>query len=215
MGLNNLFTRTKGETPFFHTYIKQAETSVVASKYLQELVNTEDIEERKHISRLIKKQEVAGDELIHDFYIELGEAFVTPFDREDMNDIAMSLDTFLDFLNRSAKTIIMYEPEKIDDHIKDIIDALVEDSNLLVELFKLVENLKKNAANITEICRKIVHIEHEVDNIFGDYIIYLFSNVKDGIQLLKYKEIAQVVEDATDRCKDVSSTVMCGLLKQS
>ena len=215
MALNNLFTKGNREKHFFPTYIKQAETAQVAAKYLQELIKSEDAEERKLLTRMVKKQETTGDELLRDFYVELNEAFVTPFDREDMNALAMSLDTFLDFINHSAKTILMYNPKKIDKQIREIVDSIVEDANILIEVFKLLEEMNSNQAKISELCTKVVNIEHLVDDIYGDYVSYLFSNEKDEIELLKYKEIAQAVEDTTDRGKDVASTIKCLIIKQS
>ena len=215
MALNNLFTKGNREKHFFPTYIKQAETAQVAAKYLQELIKSEDAEERKLLTRMVKKQETTGDELLRDFYVELNEAFVTPFDREDMNALAMSLDTFLDFINHSAKTILMYNPQKIDKQIREIVDSIVEDANILIEVFKLLEELNSNQTKISELCTKVVNIEHLVDDIYGDYVSYLFSNEKDEIELLKYKEIAQAVEDTTDRGKDVASTIKCLIIKQS
>lgn len=215
MALNNLFTKGNREKHFFPTYIKQAETAQVAAKYLQELIKSEDAEERKLLTRMVKKQETTGDELLRDFYVELNEAFVTPFDREDMNALAMSLDTFLDFINHSAKTILMYNPKKIDKQIREIVDSIVEDANILIEVFKLLEELNSNQTKISELCTKVVNIEHLVDDIYGDYVSYLFSNEKDEIELLKYKEIAQAVEDTTDRGKDVASTIKCLIIKQS
>lgn len=215
MALNNLFTKGNREKHFFPTYIKQAETAQVAAKYLQELIKSEDAEERKLLTRMVKKQETTGDELLRDFYVELNEAFVTPFDREDMNALAMSLDTFLDFINHSAKTILMYNPKKIDKQIREIVDSIVEDANILIEVFKLLEELNSNQSKISELCTKVVNIEHLVDDIYGDYVSYLFSNEKDEIELLKYKEIAQAVEDTTDRGKDVASTIKCLIIKQS
>ena len=215
MALNNLFTRGKKEKNFFPTYSKQAETAHVAAKYLQELVKSDDPEERKLLSRQIKKQENTGDELLREFYVELNETFVTPFDREDMNALAMALDKFLDFINYSAKTILVYNPKKIDRQIREIIDNIVEDANVMMDVFGILDEIGKNQAALTDLCQKISHIEHVVDDIYGEYISYLFSNEQDEIELLKYKEIAQAVEDTTDRAKDVASTVKCLIIKQS
>lgn len=216
MALNNLFTRgSSREKHFFPTYAKQAETAQIAAKYLKELVKSDDPEERKLLTRMIKKQESTGDELLREFYIELNEAFVTPFDREDMNALAMDLDKFLDFINHSAKTILMYNPKKIDKQIKEIIDNIHEDANLILEIFNLLDNLGNNHQQISELCQKVTLIEHAVDDIYGDYISYLFTNEQDEIELLKYKEIAQVVEDTTDRAKDVTTTVKSLIIKES
>ena len=215
MALNNIFTRGNKEKHFFPTYAKQAETAQIAAKYLKELVKSDDPEERKLLTRMIKKQETTGDELLREFYVELNESFITPFDREDMNQLAMDLDTFLDFINHSAKTILMYNPKKIDKQIKEIVDNIHEDANLMVKIFGLMEDLGKNHQKISELCQQVTQIEHVVDDIYGDYVSYLFGNEQDEIELLKYKEIAQVVEDTTDRAKDVTGTVKCLIIKES
>ena len=216
MALNNLFTRgSNREKHFFPTYSKQAETAQVAAKYLKELVKSDDPEKRKLLTRMIKKQESTGDELLREFYVELNEAFVTPFDREDMNALAMDLDKFLDFINHSAKTILMYNPKKIDKQIKEIIDNIHEDANIILEIFNLLDDLGKNHQQISELCQRVTLIEHAVDDIYGDYISFLFDNEKNEIELLKCKEIAQVVEDTTDRAKDVTTTVKSIIIKES
>lgn len=215
MALNNLFTKDKREKHFFPTYLQQAETAQVAAKYLKELVKSDDPEERRLLSRMIKKQETTGDELLREFYFELNEAFVTPFDREDMNALAMDLDKFLDFINHSAKTILMYHPKRIDKQIKEIIDNIHEDASTMIEIFSLLDDLGKNHQQISDLCQKVTLIEHAVDDIYGDYISYLFTTEKDEIELLKYKEIAQVIEDTTDRAKDVTSTIKSLIIKES
>ena len=215
MSLNSIFTREKRDKHFFPTYLQQAQTAQVAAKYLKELVKSDDPEERRLLSRMIKKQETTGDELLREFYFELNEAFVTPFDREDMNALAMDLDKFLDFINHSAKTILMYNPKRIDKQIKEIIDNIHEDASTMIEIFGLLDDLGKNQQQISDLCQKVTLIEHAVDDIFGDYISYLFANEKDEIELLKYKEIAQVIEDTTDRAKEVTTTVKSLIIKES
>ena len=215
MALNSIFTREKRDKHFFPTYLQQAQTAQVAAKYLKELVKSDDPEERRLLSRMIKKQETTGDELLREFYFELNEAFVTPFDREDMNALAMDLDKFLDFINHSAKTILMYNPKRIDKQIKEIIDNIHEDASTMIEIFGLLDDLGKNQQQISDLCQKVTLIEHAVDDIYGDYISYLFANEKDEIELLKYKEIAQVIEDTTDRAKEVTTTVKSLIIKES
>ena len=166
MALNNLFTRGGNrEKHFFPTYLQQAETAQIAAKYLKELVKSDDPEERKLLTRMIKKQESTGDELLREFYVELNQAFVTPFDREDMNALAMDLDKFLDFINHSAKTILMYSPKKIDKQIKEIIDNIHEDATIMIEIFSLLDDLGKNHQQISELCQKVTLIEHAVDDM--------------------------------------------------
>ena len=129
--------------------------------------------------------------------------------------MAMDLDKFLDFINHSAKTILMYNPKKIDKQIKEIIENIHEDASIMIEIFNLLDDLGKNHQQIGDLCQKVTLIEHAVDDIYGDYISYLFANEKDEIELLKYKEIAQVIEDTTDRAKEVTTTVKSLIIKES
>ena len=85
----------------------------------------------------------------------------------------------------------------------------------MMQIFGLLDNLGSNHQQIGELCDKVTQIEHVVDDIYGDYVSYLFSNEKDEIELLKYKEIAQVVEDTTDRAKDVTGIVKLLIIKES
>ena len=216
MALNNLFTKGGNrEKHFFPTYVQQAEAARVAAKYLKELVKSDDPEERKLLTRMIKKQETTGDELLREFYIELNEAFITPFDREDMNALAMDLDKFLDFINYSAKCILMYNPKKIDKQVKEIVDNIHEDANLIIQIFNLMDDIGRNHQELEDLCQKVTNIEHIVDDIYGDYITFLFSNEQNEIELLKNKEIAQAIEDTTDHAKDVTDTVKTIIIKQS
>ena len=85
----------------------------------------------------------------------------------------------------------------------------------MMQIFGLLDDLGKNHQQISDLCQKVTLIEHAVDDIYGDYISYLFSNEHDEIELLKYKEIAQAVEDTTDRAKEVTSTVKSIIIKES
>jgi len=85
----------------------------------------------------------------------------------------------------------------------------------MIEIFSLMDDLGKNHQQISDLCQKVTLIEHAVDDIYGDYISYLFANEKDEIELLKYKEIAQVIEDTTDRAKEVTTTVKSLIIKES
>ena len=84
-----------------------------------------------------------------------------------------------------------------------------------MQIFGMLDELGKNHQQISELCQKVTLIEHAVDDIYGDYISYLFSNEQDEIELLKLKEIAQVIEDTTDRAKDVTTTVKSIIIKES
>ena len=85
----------------------------------------------------------------------------------------------------------------------------------MIQIFGLLDDLGQNHQQIGELCDRVTQIEHTVDEIYGDYVSYLFENEKDEVELLKYKEIAQAVEDTTDRAKDVTGIVKLLIIKES
>ena len=129
-------------------------------------------------------------------------------------------DTMLGFFSAKYQTA-PWSLEKFIDLLKHciipiLVIGLMNTCGLMRTMrSQMLDELSKNHQQISELCQKVTLIEHAVDDIYGDYISYLFENEKDEIELLKYKEIAQVVEDTTDRAKEVTGTVKSLLIKES
>lgn len=216
MSLNSFlqFFVTK-ETKFFPIYIKQAELLVHATKTLLEMIKIEDYEERKLLGRQIKKDETDGDELFRTLYKTLNITFITPFDREDVNELAANLDDSLDIIDDCAKNILMYKPKRIDNQLRETAQYLHECAELLLNIIKRLEHITLNLNEIIENCDKIKHIEHVIDSIYSDYISNLFNDEADYIELVKNKNIAETFESASDILKNVSDTIRTIVIKNS
>lgn len=216
MGLNKFFQFfvTK-ETKFFPIYIKQSELISHATGTLLEMVKTDDYEKRKIMGRQIKKDETDGDNLFRDLYRKLNIAFITPFDREDVHDLGSNLDDFLDIIDSCSKNILMYNPQKIDSQLIEIADLLNKNSKLFIEIVKDLENIIKNSNKIIENCDKIKHTEHVIDDIYFNYISHLFKTETDYIELIKYKNIIETFEEASDIAKTISDTIRTIVIKKS
>ena len=216
MSLNSFlqFFVTK-ETKFFPIYIKQSDLLVHATKTLLEMVKISDYEERKLLGRQIKKDETDGDELFRNLYKTLNITFITPFDREDVNELASNLDDSLDIVDDCAKNILMYKPKRIDSQILETANYLHECASLIHEIIKKLEFISLNHNNIIENCDKIKHIEHIIDSIYSDYISNLFNEEKDYIELVKNKNIAETFENASDVLKNVADTIRTIVIKNS
>ena len=216
MSLNSFlqFFVTK-ETKFFPIYIKQAELLVHATKTLLEMVKIDDYEERKLLGRQIKKDETDGDELFRNMYKMLNITFITPFDREDVNELASNMDDCLDIIDDCSKNILMYQPKHIDSQLNETAKYLYECAELLYEIIKMLEHLSLNHNNIIDKCDKIKHIEHIIDSIYSDYISNLFNKETDYIELVKNKNIAETFESASDILKNVADTIRTIVIKNS
>lgn len=203
------------ETKFFPIYTKQAELVVHATKTLHDMIKIDDYEERKVLGRLIKKDETDGDELFRNLYKTLNITFITPFDREDVNELAANLDDCLDIIDDCSKSILMYQPKRIDEQLKEMAQYHHECGELLLDIIKKLEFISLNYNNIIESCDKIKHIEHVIDSIYSDYISNLFKDNIDYIELVKNKNIAETFESASDILKNVADTIRTIVIKNS
>ena len=203
------------ETKFFPIYIKQSELLVHATKTLLEMVKIDDYEERKLLGRQIKKDETDGDELFRNLYKTLNITFITPFDREDVNELAANMDDSLDIIDDCSKNILMYRPKHIDSQILETAKYLHECANILLEIIKKLEFISLYNNEIIDNCDKIKHIEHIIDSIYFDYISNLFNNDTDYIELVKNKNIAETFENASDVIKNVADTIRTIVIKKS
>lgn len=203
------------ETKFFPIYIKQSELLVHATKTLLDMLRVDDYEERKVLGRLIKKDETDGDELFRSLYKTLNITFITPFDREDVNELAANLDDSLDIIDDCSKNILMYQPKRIDSQLLETAQYLNECANLLLEIIKKLEFISLYSNEIIEHCDKIKHIEHVIDSIYFDYISNMFNSDTDYIEMVKNKNIAETFESASDILKNVSDTIRTIVIKNS
>ena len=203
------------ERKFYPLYIAQAENIENGAQKLLQLVKEQEYAKQKEIYREIKRFETKGDQVTLTIYNELRASFVTPFDREDVNTLASRLDTFLDFIHDASRRIILYQPKVIDQKLVDIINYIVEDARILSSIMAELERMHWNAKFIAQKCAHIQDIEHAVDDLYEEYMLHIFENEKDAIELVKLKNIVQALEDATDRAKEICDTIKNILLKSA
>lgn len=203
------------EKKFYPLYISQAENIVKAATLLIRLTKEEDTDNRRILAKRIKECETAGDAITNSIFHELLNTFVTPFDREDIHQLASQMDTFLDFLNDSAKKFSIYQPKGVDQKLIDIAEYILKDAECLLEMTKDFENIRKDVVPIGNHCSRMKEIEHIVDDIYEAYMSFIFQEEKDPIELVKKKNIVQALEDTTDHAKDVAETVRGIIFKMS
>ena len=179
------------------------------------MVRTDDFEEQKILGRQIKKDETDGDELFRTIYKELNNTFITPFDRENVHELATNMDDFLDIIEDCSKSLLMYKPKKIDKQIIEIMKLMDENAKYLVEMTNAMTDISKNANVILVKCDRIKQAEHTIDDIYTDYISHLFESETDYIELIKNKNIIETFEAASDTAKTVSDTIRTIIIKKS
>lgn len=163
--------------------------------------------------RKIKEIEHRGDALTHTVIQKLNKTFITPLDREDIYSLASKLDDILDLIDASAQRFIMYNVEKTTPDAKSLAYLILQGCHVVD---KAVAKLGSNANDqIFECCVEINAIENEADRVAREAISRLFDEEKNPINLLKWKEIYETLEKATDKCEDAANILESVVVKNA
>ena len=152
-----------------------------------------------------------GDRVTHAIITKLNQTFITPFDREDIHRLASSLDDVLDFTNLAATRLAMYRITQPPPAAAELAGLIVLQSE---ELARGVSVLEKNGAVMSH-CDEVNRLEDVADHIGRGAIAELFESEKDPIQLIKLKELYEVLETATDKAEDAANVLETIFLKSA
>lgn len=181
-----------------------------AAKILVEMVADDNGDRIAYIKR-IKNVEHACDELMHQITTKLNKSFITPFDREDIYTLSVALDDICDYIDAGARAIVMYDIKHFNQHIKkfaEIIHALSWQVHGAVSLLNKPNGI---AAYFVEIHR----LENDADDVYFRAMGELFKNTTDPIEVIKYKELYEILESATDICESVANIIESIVLKHN
>ena len=208
MKLVKIFRRLLGrKQQYIPVFIQQVTYIQQASQALCRMTETMEQTQWRLYEKEIKACEVQGDAMLTEFHEMLYESLMASLRRSDLQTIAMSIDDFLDHINDSAKAILLYKPERIDMQIKDLAQFINTEAEALRKMMELLSDPRRNYARIVMQCDRITELEHAGDDSFAEYIGYIFTNEDNAIEVMKYKNIAEAFESATDAAKAVSDIV--------
>jgi predicted phosphate transport protein (TIGR00153 family) len=200
--------------PKFYVLLKQmAEVSAEAAIIMLDCVKNIDYETVVDYAKKIKAYEKKGDNTLIKIFDELNTTFITPFDREDIHDLANRLDDVMDFINSCAKKIMLYRPKFIPESASELAHLIDRASNIVLIAVSELTNIKKNAINIRKICNELHDIENSADEVYENFLSNLFANEKDSIEIIKLKEIMQELEKATDAAESVGKIIKTIIVK--
>ena len=208
---NSFFSRFTPKEPKFFPLLKQLSEILVASSEL--LVEHDSPEERAGYYKQIKDMEREGDKLTHLILDELGTTFITPFDREDIHDLASSIDDVIDGINSCAKRITIYNPRLISESGKELSRMIRQEADYIVKAMDELETFRKNPNTLRGYCSKMHDIENQADDIYELFITKLFEEEKDCIELIKVKEIVHELEKTTDAAEHVGKILRSLIVK--
>jgi len=146
--------------------------------------------------------------------LELSRNFITPFDREDIHALIISIDEVADNLHGAASRMKLYQVDKITKSIRKLTEINLEACQNIDVAVRELRDLKK-IKNITNAIVKINKLENKSDNVYDKAVLDLFENETDAINIIKYKEVLSVLETATDKCRGVANVLESISVKHS
>ena len=197
------------EQSFFDLFEAQARNVQLAADELLDLVkNYTDVERRvAHILEI----EHQGDDLTHQIMHTLNTTFVTPFDREDIHQLATNLDDVLDHIEAAADYLQLHNVDSPHERMLRLTEALAEGAQMTAAAMPTLRKMK----GFDTYFREINRVENDGDRIYRRTIADLFSGKYEALDVLKYKKIIEEVEMAIDMLEDVANTIESIVLKHA
>jgi predicted phosphate transport protein (TIGR00153 family) len=197
------------EGDFFALFRKQADNIVSGAAALTRML--EHYTGVPEQVQAIKAIEHAGDEITHQIYRKLNQTFITPFDREDIHELCGTMDDVIDLIDAAASRFVMYRIDKVRVGTVELSKVL---TIATMELSAAIHNIPSPEEALQRII-EINRLENESDRICRTLIAQLFEEEEDPVQIIKWKEIFEVVETAVDKCEDVSNVIESVILKNA
>ena len=200
------------EEKFFEFFESSAQNAVKAAHKLNLLVDTwENAEEKVNE---ITDLEHNGDTITHQIFAQLHRTFVTPFDREDIALLSHTLDDVTDFIHAAADAMFVYKVGQPPRRARELADIIVQSTT---EVEKAIHQLRyhKELKHILGRCVEINRLENVADAVFRSAMGELFEDTKDITHIIKWREIYEYMESATDRCEDVANVLEGVALKHA
>ncbi len=197
----------------FYTLFEQvADTMDKMGKVLKEVVKEPDFDKRAGLIAQVEDLEHVNDDFTHQIFTELGRNFITPFDREDIHYLATSLDDVCDYIFATAKKINFYKVNPNDQGIQKMADLIEQGASQIRAAVHELRNMR-DMRKITEALVKVNSIENQADDIFDLSIERLFETEPDAKEVIKKREIYQIMEIVTDKCEDAANVIESIIIK--
>ena len=162
----------------------------------------------------IKKLEHEADQITHETIDKLNRTFITPIDREDIHELITKMDDIMDFVEAASQRLWLYKVQQPTPEMKELALTLQKAMLVVRQAVKDLRDLK-NPQLILKSCIEVNTVENEGDQLLRKAMTSLFDNVPDPVNIIKLKEIYEIVEMAIDRCEDVANIIEGVVLKNA
>ncbi len=199
------------EESFFDLFEKAATNLLEAARLL--VATMEQFDGVQENARRMERLEHDGDQLIHDLMARLNRTFITPIDREDIHRLASAIDDVLDFIEATTERFVLYKIKTVTSYAKELSRVIAKQ---VEEIHRLMPQLRRlRHQDILQHCIEINRLENEGDHILREAMVVLFDSGTNPLDVMKWRELYDLMESATDKCEDVAVVVEGIFLKNA
>lgn len=202
----------KKEDIFFDLFCEQMKKVVDVGTFFYDLVHCyENVEEKAHH---LEWMEMDCDKLTHRFLAELNDAYITPFDREDIFAIVQRLDKVVDYMEKISSGFVIYDIKEMRPAACRVSEAMMQSLKELDVMFDNLKDFKKSDIVLKQII-EVNRLENEADHLYRQALKDLFREEKDPVELIKWQRIFDQMETAMDTCANVANVVEGVVMKHA
>ena len=189
---------------FWTAFNDHSARTVEAANVLVEML--EHLDRRVPLAAKIKELEHAGDQITHDCVQALHQTWITPLDREEIHALITKLDDVLDFLEAAGERIALYDISEVRPEAIELAKLLLRACVDIQKAVSMLTNLN-DAKPLLDLCISINKHEHEADEMYRRALARLFNNDNNPLEVMKWRDILDALETATDRAEDVANII--------
>jgi uncharacterized protein len=197
------------EERFFALFVQHATIVVAGAEALGGVLKGGDEVER--YCRIVSDRENDADEITRQVLTAVRRTFITPFDRTDIQDLVSSMDDAIDQMNKTAKTIMLFEVRRFEPQMQQMGDIILQAAKLMLEAMPLLASVGKNAGRLQAITEEIIRIEEQADQLHdqGRKALFLANRNEPGgvMNFIIGTELYDHLESVVDRLEDVSNEI--------
>lgn len=199
------------EESFFDLFEQASNNLLEAGRLLADTMERFD-KVAEHAQRM-ERLEHEGDQIIHDIMARLNRTFITPLDREDIHQLSSAIDDVLDFIEATTERFVLYKITSVTPFAKDLSHVIAQQ---VEEIHRIMPQLRRmRHPDILQHCIEINRLENAGDRILRNAVAALFDSQTNPLEVMKWRELYELMESATDKCEDVAVVIEGIVLKNA
>ncbi|MGK3982954.1 DUF47 family protein [Sorangium sp. So ce291] len=189
---------------FFDALANHAQRSVAASELLLEMLDR--LDDAPAFAKKISDLEDEADKITHECLAALHQTWITPLDREEIHALITRLDDVLDCIEAASVRLVIFEIDGALPEARQLAQAVVDSCTVMSTAVQSLRDLKRQP-NLLELCVEINKLENTADGHYRTALAALFKQGNDPLLVMKWRDIYDLLENATDRCEDVANII--------